>query len=168
MKKFGLLFLICCFSLFASQAIAEEAETDIPLELIKEFADPLTPEMAAAKEEMLYSKATTYYANYTFRIWEQRYGIYGEPSTGLPIKLYSDDTFYGEVTIGSTTYYFEGIWGTLGPDIISLEFSMGNRQWSVATFDWWSSGGWYVYDVDLGYSKRTDGSGGAAFFWSLH
>jgi hypothetical protein len=63
MKKFGLLFLICCFSLFASQAIAEEAETDIPLELIKEFADPLTPEMAVAKKEMLHSKATIYWVN---------------------------------------------------------------------------------------------------------
>jgi len=167
MKKFGLLFLICCFSLFASQATAEEAETDIPLELIKEFADPVTPEMAAAIEEM-HSKAATYSANYTFRLWYQSEGIYGEPSTGLPITLKSDDTFYGEVTIGSTTYYLAGIWGTLGPDIISLEFSTSTRQWSVATFDWWSSGGWYVYDVDLGYSKSTDGSGGAAFFWSLH
>jgi len=58
--------------------------------------------------------------------------------------------------------------GNPGPDIISLEFSTGKRHWSIATFDWWSSGGWYIYDVDLGYSKITDGSGGAAFFWSLH
>ena len=166
MKKFGLLFLICCFSLFASQAIAEEAETDIPLELIKEFADPLTPEMAAAKEEMLHSKATIiYWVNYTFRLWYQSEGIYGEPYYGDSITLFSDNTFYGDW--GSSSY-IEGIWGTLGPDIISLEFSTGKRHWSVATFNWYASGGWYIYDVDLGYSKRTDGSGGAAFFWSLH